>query len=282
MHNQPLQVSVREVIASKNANLLRWIPEFLLRWFERFVHQEELNHVLKTYHGLDGREFALKAIEEMGCTVNTVHPERIPRDGAVVFVANHPMAGLDALSLFSEVGKIRQDLHIIANDVLAVIPQFQGYFIPVNKLGKSAKESMLRVDQAYAKRAAMIVFPSGMCSRKINGRIVDLDWQKSFLTKAIQYNYTIVPVHVDGANSPRFYRLANWRKFLRIKFNIEMMTLADELFLQKGKTLTLTFGLPINADIFDKKRTFEGAQQMKDFVYQLQSNPDAHFTLPTF
>jgi hypothetical protein len=47
MNNQPLQVSVREVIASKNASLLRWIPEFLLRWFERFVHQDELNRVLR-------------------------------------------------------------------------------------------------------------------------------------------------------------------------------------------------------------------------------------------
>ena len=81
MNNQPLQVSVREVIASKNASLLRWIPEFLLRWFERFVHQDELNRVLRKYHGFDGREFAIKAVEEMGCTIKSHHTERIPKEG---------------------------------------------------------------------------------------------------------------------------------------------------------------------------------------------------------
>ena len=279
MNNQPLQVSVREVIASKNANLLRWIPEFLLRWFERFVHQDELNRVLKKYHGFDGREFAVKAIEGMGCTVQCNFADRIPKEGPTVFVANHPMAGMDALSLFASVGKMRDELHIIANDVLANIPQFKGYFIPVNKFGKSAKDSMIRVDEAYASKKAMIVFPSGLCSRKINGEIVDLEWQKSFLAKAIQYDYNIVPVHINGKNSNRFYRIANWRKFLGIKFNIEMMTLADELFKQKGQTITLTFGHPIPANIFNKKRTFEDAQRIKKFVYQLAEQPEATFTL---
>jgi len=280
MSDQPLQVSVREVISSKNANLLRWIPEFVLRWFERFVHQDELNRVLRTYHGYDGREFAIKAIQEMGCTVATNFSERIPTEGPVVFVANHPMAGMDALSLFAEVGKVRSKLHIIANDVLAHIPQFKGYFIPVNKFGKSAKDSMVRVDQVYAEREAMIVFPAGLCSRKIDNKIVDLEWQKSFLAKAIQYNYTIVPVYIDGANSSRFYRIANWRKFWRIKFNIEMMTLADELFLKRGQTITLTFGNPIDSSLFDKRNTLFEAQYIKEFVYRLQEDPNATFALP--
>lgn len=274
-----LQIKIREVIAARNVRLLRWIPNFVIRWFEEFIHQDELNRVLSKYHGVDGRAFALHAIDEMGCTVKTVHSERIPTIGPVIFVANHPMAGMDALSLFAEVGKIRSDLHIIANDVLAHIPQFKGYFIPVNKLGKSAKDSMIKVDQTYAKQQSMIVFPSGMCSRKIGGLIRDLEWQKSFLAKAVQYNYQIVPVFIDGANSNRFYRIANWRKFLKIKFNIEMMTLADELFQKRGQTVTLTFGKAIPSSIFDKRKTFEQAQQIREFVYEIEINPDAEFNL---
>lgn len=277
--SKPLQVSIKEVIASKNANLLRWLPAFFIKWLEGFVHQDELNYILDKYNGFDGREFAIKAIEEMGSSVETINDQAIPLNGPTLFVANHPMAGMDALCLFAEVGKKRSALHIIANDVLAHIPQFKGYFIPVNKFGKSAKDSMIRVDQAYAEKEAMIVFPAGLCSRKIDGKIVDLDWQKSFLTKAVQYGYNIVPVHVNGTNSNRFYRLANWRKFLKIKFNIEMMTLADELFKKKGQTVRLTFGQPIPASIFNKKNLFAEAQQLKDFVYQLESNPNATFTL---
>ena len=58
-----------------------------------------------------------------------------------------------------------------------------------------------------------------------------------------------------------------------------MMTLADELFKQKGQTVRLTFGQPIPASIFNKKNLFAEAQQLKDFVYQLESNPNATFTL---
>ena len=109
---------------------------------------------------------------------------------------------------------------------------------------------------------------------------MDLEWQKSFLAKAIQYNYSIVPVFIDGENSRRFYRIANWRKFLKIKFNIEMMTLADELFLKRGQTITLTFGHAIEASLFDKRNTLQEAQYIKDFVYHLKEDPNATFVHP--
>ena len=277
---QPLQINIREVIASKNENLLRWIPNFILSWFERFVHQDEMNVALKKLHGLDGPTFSIKALEEMGCTINTINAENIPSselEKRYVFVANHPMAGMDALALFSEVGKVHKGVQIIANDVLAAIPQFKENFIPVNKFGKKAKESMILVDNAYRSGAIMIVFPAGLCSRKNNGVIRDLEWQKSFLTKAIQYNYNIIPVHINGANSNRFYRLANLRKFLGIKFNFEMMTLADELYLQKGKKIELTVGKPISSQLFSKQNAMSDAAQIKSFVYELEKNPNATF-----
>lgn len=279
MENQPLQIDIKQVIASKSAKLSRWLPRFVIRWFEGFVHQDDLNHILSKYHGYGGTDFASNVIEEMQCAIHVINKDNIPNKGHVVVVANHPMAGLDALALFSEVGKIKKSVKIIANDVLAHIPQFKENFIPVNKFGKKAKDSMVMVDQAYASGEMMIVFPAGLCSRKMDGVIMDLDWQKSFLAKAIQYNYTIIPVHVNGCNSNRFYRLANWRKFLGIKFNIEMLTLADELYKQKGKEITLTIGKPISSSIFNKKNVWNEAQQLKKFVYTLQGNPNATFQL---
>ena len=279
MVNQPLQINIRQVIAAKSLRLSRWLPGFVIRWFEGFVHQDELNHLLSKYHGDNGTDFASHALEEMQCAIHVINKHNIPVVGNAILIGNHPMAGMDALALFSEAGKIRKDVKIIANDVLAHIPQFKENFIPVNKFGKKAKDSMVKVDQAYASGALMIVFPAGLCSRKTDGVIMDLDWQKSFLAKAIQYNYTIIPVHVNGCNSNRFYRLANWRKALGIKFNIEMLTLADELYKQKGKSITLTIGKPIASTVFNKKNVWNEAQQLKKFVYSLQDNPNATFHL---
>lgn len=50
----------------------------------------------------------------------------------------------------------------------------------MNKLGKSPKESMIRIDNAYAAGGMMMIFPAGLCSRKIDGKIIDLEWQRVF------------------------------------------------------------------------------------------------------
>lgn len=277
-NNTPLQINIRDVIASKNAKILKWIPNFFINWFERFVHQDEVNAVLRKHHNEFGIQFATSIVKELGAKVNLVNIENVPTTGKCVLVANHPMAGLDSLCLYSSVGQVRSDIMLIANDVLSNIPAFNDFFIPVNKLGKSPKESMIRIDNAYAAGGMMMIFPAGLCSRKIKGEIIDLEWQKSFLMKAIQYDLQIIPVHINGANSNRFYRIANWRKFLGIKFNIEMMTLADELFKQKDNELTITIGKPLSPSMFNKKNAMEDAQKIKAHVYELSRNPLANFS----
>jgi len=102
---------------------------------------------------------------------------------------------------------------------------------------------------------------------------VDLEWKKTFVQKARSHQRNVIPVHVSGQNSKRFYRLANWRKRLRIKLNIEMMFLSDEMYRQKGQKITLTFGKPIPYTNFDKsKKDIEWAEYVKQIVYNLPQN----------
>ena len=110
-------------------------------------------------------------------------------------------------------------------------------------------------------------------SRKIKGKVVDLEWKKTFVQKARQHKRNVIPVHVSGQNSKRFYRIANWRKLLSIKVNIEMLYLADEMYKQKGQTITITFGKPISYTFFDKtKKDIEWAEYVKQIVYSLPQN----------
>jgi putative hemolysin len=104
----------------------------------------------------------------------------------------------------------------------------------------------------------------------VKGKIVDLEWKKNFITKAVQYKRDVVPVYFEGRNSNFFYALANVRKFLRIKFNIEMMYLPDEMFKQRGKHFTLKIGKPIPWETFDKtKSQAEWAEWVKQVVYKM-------------
>ncbi len=141
---------------------------------------------------------------------------------------------------------------------------------------------MERIDKVYGSEECVLLFPAGLVSRRQEGiGVQDLVWKKSFVTKAIQYQKNIVPVFIDGKNSNFFYNLAYWRKKIGIKANIEMFYLADEMYKQKGKTITFTFGEPISWQTFTKEKTTEyWAEQVKQHVYALQTGNKSKM-LPT-
>lgn len=114
------------------------------------------------------------------------------------------------------------------------------------------------------------MFPAGLCSRKTNGVVRDLEWKKTFITKSVDTQRDIVPIHFEGTNSPFFYRLANICKMLHIPFNLAMLYLVDEMYKNVHKTFTITIGKPIPWQTFDKSKTpLEWAQEVKKRVYEL-------------
>ena len=98
------------------------------------------------------------------------------------------------------------------------------------------------------------------------------------MKKAVKYHRDIIPVYTDARNRNLFYTVANIRKRLGIKFFYEMALLLAEMFAQRGKTFTITFGRPIPWQTFDQRHTpAEWAAMMRDFVYELNDNPNAEF-----
>ena len=92
----------------------------------------------------------------------------------------------------------------------------------------------------------------------------------TFVTKSVETQRDVVPLHFEGRNSDFFYNLANLCKFVGIKFNIAMLYLADEMLKNRHKTFTLTIGKPIPWQTFDKSKTpAQWAQFVKDVVYKL-------------
>ena len=140
-----------------------------------------------------------------------------------------------------------------------------------NKLGAKAKDSVSALEDAYASDCQMIMFPAGLVSRKQQGIIQDLEWLNSIVSKAIQHRRDIVPIFIDGRNSNFFYNLANFRKKIGLKANIEMLYLPDETFKQRNRTFTLYIGQPIEWESLDKsKKPIEWAQEIKRKVYLLK------------
>ena len=143
-------------------------------------------------------------------------------------------------------------------------------FVGVNKVGKNAAESLQRVDDQFASDKATFIFPAGLVSRRNKGKIEDVFWRKTFISKAKKYKKPIIPVYIEGRLTNRFYNLASIRKFFGIKFNIEMLYLVDELFRQQDNVMHITIGERIPAEIFDdSKNEKEWSQWVKDKVYAM-------------
>ena len=100
--------------------------------------------------------------------------------------------------------------------------------------------------------------------------IKDLAWKKTFISKSVETQRNVIPVHFEGRNSDFFYNLANLCKFLGVKFNIAMLYLADEMFKNRHKTFKVTIGKPIPWQTFDKSRSAtEWADYVRELVYKL-------------
>lgn len=264
-------IEIEKVIAEKNPRLLKTLPGFVISYIKRVIHQDQINDFIAIHGDKFGFDFIDKIIEEFGVTVTTKGIENVPNQGGIVLASNHPLGGLDALAMMLELSKKRKDMRFIVNDILLSFKNLKELFIPVNKHGKSGAESVKMINAQFASEEITLVFPAGLVSRKQEGGVIkDLEWKKSFITKARQYQRDVIPVYVEGINSNFFYNLSRWRKRLGIKANIEMFYLMDEMYKQRGKKITIYFGKPIKYSTFDKSKTDEQwAQFVKDIVYQL-------------
>lgn len=265
-------INIRKVLEQKAPSASKKIPGFLVNYLVRTIHQDELNDIILRYQDKYGVDFMQSLIGYFDLKLDIHGEENLKSDGRFIFASNHPLGGMDGICLSAYIGRRYEGkIRYLVNDLLLYLQNLQSIFVPINKHGAQGRDNALRIEEAYASDNQIITFPAGLCSRKINGKIVDLDWKKSFIQKAVQYKRDIVPVYFDGQNSARFYRVANIRKRLGIKMNYEMIYLPDEMFRAKHKTFHIYFGKPIPWQTFTSgQKSEEWAEWVKQIVYHLK------------
>ena len=273
-------VNIRDLFMEKNPKVGRWIPGFIFRLLSRMLRIDFFNDPILYNHGYKKNvDFARASIEAFDVTLEVLGREHLPRDGRFIFVSNHPLGGFDGMMLISEISRSFPHLKVLANDILCQIENMDGIFVPINKHGAQATENVRRINAMFESDVQVMSFPAGLVSRRKKGFIRDVEWQKSIITKARQTKRDIIPMHVSGRCSNFFYNLANLRKFLRIKVNLEMFFLPNESYKHRNKHFVITFGKPIPYQTFDKRFTpVQWAARVKDFSYTLAENPEGEFS----
>lgn len=224
-------------------------------------HEKELRRFTERYPQQHGLDFVDQMLEHFSFSYSLKNHdrERIPPQGRVIIIANHPIGTLDSAVLLKLVGEIRRDVKAVANEIMSGIKQLEGLILPVNNMqGRTSKEQLKAVYQHLDNEGAVIIFPAGEVSRMSSTGIRDGRWNAGFLRIAAATRSPILPVFVDGRNSVFFYALS------LVARPLSTMWLVREMFKQAKRSVAITIGdlvpyenqLKVNLPLKSKAKMF--------------------------
>ena len=264
-------LDMNEVLGPKMA---RKLPGFVKWFFAKRLHTKEINDCIMKAEHYAGVGFFDEALDYVGITYRTRGEENLDLSKKYLFVCNHPLGGPEALIIGSIFRRIYgEGFKVPSNKLLYNMKPLQEFFVPVNVGGKQGREIADNIARMFESDTQTLVFPAGLCARTFNGVVTEMPWKKMFVSQARKYERDVVPVHISGHNSKWYFFLSWLSRTLKLKFNLGMIFLVDELFKQKGKEFVITFGEPIPHVSFDKTKTdLQWADHVKNIVKNLASD----------
>ena len=204
--------------------------------------------------------------------------ERIPREGRLIVVCNHPTGIADGIAVYDALNTLRPDLCFYANsDAHRISPRLTDVLIPVEwveakRTRERTRATLLLTREALEAERCLIIFPSGrLARRQPDGRLADPPWAPSAVSLARKYATAIVPVHVAGPWSRLFHL------FDRVSGELRDITLFHELLNKQGRSFALTVGRPIGFEALEGEPA-EAIARLKAFVENdLAADPDRAF-----
>lgn len=265
-------LNVEEVLGPK---LLKKLPRFAVNFFKRRIHQDEINDCIMKAEHYCGAGFFDEALKYVGITYKMRGIENLDMSKKYVFACNHPLGGPEALIIGSLFRQIYGDgFKVPSNQLLMNMKPLKEFFVPVNVISsKQSRDLGVKIAEMFSSDMQVLVFPAGLCARKIKGKVTEMPWKKMFVTQSRKYEKDIVPLHISGFNSKRFFFFSWLSRLLKLKFNLGMLFLVDELFNKKGQEFVITIGKPISYTTLDKSKTdLEWAAEIKNKVEELSKD----------
>lgn len=264
-------LDLNEILGPKMA---RKLPGFVKRFFARRLHLKQINDCIMKAEHYAGVGFFDEALDYVGITYRTRGEENLDLSKKYLFVCNHPLGGPEALIIGSIFRRIYgKGFKVPSNKLLYNMKPLQEFFIPVSVGGKQGREIADNIAKMFESDQQTLVFPAGLCAKTFKGVVTEMPWKKMFVAQARKYERDVVPVHISGHNSKWYFFLSWLSRTLKLKFNLGMIFLVDELFKQKGNEFIITFGQPIPYSTFDKTKTdLQWADHVKDIVKNLASD----------
>ena len=176
-------VDIEQVLKSKMGSKAKWVPRPVVKWLKHIIHEDWLNQFLRDNRDLKGTPWLEACVKYVDMHVEVKGLENLPAkdDGRLyTFVSNHPLGGIDGVTLGSILGRQYDDrFRYLVNDLLMTLPGLAPLCIPINKTGAQSRNFPAMVEAGFGSENHILMFPAGLCSRQQNGVIRDLPWKKT-------------------------------------------------------------------------------------------------------
>lgn len=226
---------------------------------------------------------SLLRIMDVELKVGPADVERIPRNGPVVVVANHPYGMLDGAVLAVLLARVRPDVKVMTNFLLEGVPELERSCIFVDSLHTTGSTERnrraLKGALEWLRNGGMLaIFPAGEVShwQLSQGMIADPQWNDTATRLIRKTGAAALPVYFCGRNSLGFQLMGMIHPRLRMAF------LLQEFLQQTGKSVALRAGSAIPADsiasIADDR---EATEYLRWRTYLLAQRGETQVKLPT-
>ncbi len=272
--NAMKEINLKEIIHQRHPDFFqkpKYLVNLLLNLLDKITYMRDINSFIQKNPDLKKMQFIDEIFEFLNFSfkISNKDIKRIPAEGRLICVANHPIGSLDGLALLRAVGEIRDDVKIIANDILYSIENLHELLIPYNvDTTAMQRKSIELIGASLEKEEAIIIFPAAEVSRMKWFRVQDNKWNSGAVYFSKKYKAPVLPIFVDAKNSLFFYLISAINK------NFSRVLLVHELFNKKNKTINIKIGDPIPAKAFVMNliNTKVQTKLLKKHVYGMQKN----------
>ena len=231
-----------------------WINRGLIRLIEHLSGQPELERLYRGWARKPphGENIFTGALRLMNIRIDTDEAawQRIPKQGPVLFVANHPFGVMDGLLMGHLATRVRPDTKIMTHSLLCQPPEARDFLLPVDfgRTPEAQQTSLLtrrRTLDWLSLGHAVAVFPAGSVSTAqspLSRSALDAAWHPFVGKLARTAGITIVPVFFHGQNSRLFQALSH------VHYSLRIALLFRETTRRMGTSVTVSVGNPIGPD----------------------------------